>query len=213
MAKRHELKEILSNMATEKAVESIWIKEVILDEGNSQWFSKLNVPKTLFYMNVSTDLLFFMLLSLMMLTGMCVKARAQLIIKRTIFAIFGSNHEPCQATGLFIVLFVWFLSLISNEFRQLYLAWKNINVRQTYLTTTISGNIVDILSYLLFLIAFILHFASFHLHGNDYPQGSLVINPQLNENDFIIYCPFILPKYLVFAQAGFHILSILCDSS
>ena len=78
MAKRHELKEILSNTATEKAVESIWIKENISDDGNSQWFSKLNVPKTLFYMNVSSDLLFFMLLSLMMLTGMCVKARAQL---------------------------------------------------------------------------------------------------------------------------------------
>ena len=78
MAKRHELKEVLSNIALEKAVETIWIKEVISDEGNSQWFSKLNVPKTLFYMNVSTDLLFFMLLSLMMLTGMCVKATAQL---------------------------------------------------------------------------------------------------------------------------------------
>ena len=110
MAKRHELKEILSNMATEKAVESIWINGVILDEKNSHkvtetavdtirtneikcfgqgfqnWFScfkflpTFNVPKYLFYMNLSTDLLFFMLLSLMMLTGMCVKARAQLFI-------------------------------------------------------------------------------------------------------------------------------------
>ena len=80
MAKRHELKEILSNMATEKAVESIWIKGVISDEGYSQWFSKLYVPKFLYYMNVSSDLLFFMLLSLMMLTGICVKARAQLFI-------------------------------------------------------------------------------------------------------------------------------------
>ena len=80
MAKRHELKEILSNKATEEAVDSIWTKGVISDKGHSQWFSKLNVPKTLFYMNVSTDLLFFMLLSLMMLTGMCVKARAQLFI-------------------------------------------------------------------------------------------------------------------------------------
>ena len=80
MAKRHELKEILSNKATEKAVNSIWIKGVISNEENPEWFSKLNVPKTLFYMNVSTDLLFFMLLSLMMLTGMCLKARAQLNI-------------------------------------------------------------------------------------------------------------------------------------
>ena len=89
MAKKHELKEILSNMATEKAVDSIWNKGVILDEGNSLWFSKLSrklkiVPKTLFFMNVSTDLLFFMLLSLMMLTGMCVKVRAKLFIKRII---------------------------------------------------------------------------------------------------------------------------------
>ena len=80
MAKRHELKVILSNMATDKAVESIWIKGVISDESNSKWFSNLNVPKTLFYMNVSTDMLFCMLLSMMMLTGMCVKARAQLLI-------------------------------------------------------------------------------------------------------------------------------------
>ena len=106
MAKRHELKEILSNMAIEKAVESIWIKGVILsnetmekavdtirtneiqcfDHGFQHWFPcfkllpKFDVPKTLLYMNVSTDLLFFMLLSLMMLTGMCVKARAQLFI-------------------------------------------------------------------------------------------------------------------------------------
>ena len=79
MAKKHELNEILSNEATEKAVNSIWIKGVISDEEkDSKWYSKFNVPKTLFFMNVSTDLLFFMLLSLMMLTGMCVKARAQL---------------------------------------------------------------------------------------------------------------------------------------
>ena len=63
-------------MATEKAVESIWTKGLLSDEGDSKWFSKLNVPKTLFYLNVSTDMLFFILLSLMMLTGMCVKARA-----------------------------------------------------------------------------------------------------------------------------------------
>ena len=81
MAKKHELNEILSNEATEKAVNSIWIKGVISDEEkDSKWYSKFNVPKTLFFMNVSTDLLFFMLLSLMMLTGMCVKARAQLFI-------------------------------------------------------------------------------------------------------------------------------------
>ena len=110
MAKRHELKEILSNMAITSAVESIWIKGVILSNetmekpvdtirtneikcfghGFQNWLPclkllpKLNVPKTLFYMNVSTDMLFFMLLSLMMLTGMCVKARARLFISRTI---------------------------------------------------------------------------------------------------------------------------------
>ena len=92
MAKRHELKEILYNMAIEKAVDSIWTKGVVSDEGNSQWFSKLNVPKTLFYLNVSTDLLFFMLLSLMMLTGMCVKGRARLLIEELFFAIFCSIY-------------------------------------------------------------------------------------------------------------------------
>ena len=119
MTKRHELKEILSNKATEKAVDSIWNEGVISNERNSYWIlsnettgkavdtkrtneiqsfgngfqnwfpcfkllAKLNVPKSLFYMNVSSDLLFFMLLSLMMLTGMCVKVRAQLFVKRTI---------------------------------------------------------------------------------------------------------------------------------
>ena len=101
---------------------------------------------------------------------------------------------------------------MSNELRQLHLAWKNKNVRQTYLTTSISGNIVDILSYLFFLIAFILHFASYSVHATDYPQGPLVIHPQLNEDDFILYCPFILPKYLVIAQACFHNFNILCYS-
>ena len=102
---------------------------------------------------------------------------------------------------------------MSNELRQLHLAWKNKNVRQTYLTTSISGNIVDILSYLFFLIAFILHFASYSVHATDYPQGPLVIHPQLNEDDFILYCPFILPKYLVIAQACCHNFNILCYSS
>ena len=126
---------------------------------------------------------------------------------------WGSKRSfPLKQVTL-IILFVWFLSLISNELRQLYLAWKNKNVRQTYLTTSISGNIVDILSYLFFLIAFILHFASYSVHATDYPQGPLVIHPQLNEDDFSLYCPFILPNFLVIAQACFHNLNILCYCS
>ena len=40
-----------------------------------------------------------------------------------------------------------------------------------------------------------------------------MIHPQLNEDDFSLYCPFILPKYLVIAQACFHNFNILCYSS
>ena len=40
-----------------------------------------------------------------------------------------------------------------------------------------------------------------------------MIYPQLNEDDFILYCPFILPKYLVIAQACFHNFNILCYST
>ena len=75
MAIRHKLKEVLSSQAITKAVHSIWIKEDILDEKNSRWFSKLNVPRTLFIANVVADFSFFLLVSLMMLTGMCEKGK------------------------------------------------------------------------------------------------------------------------------------------
>ena len=133
--------------------------------------------------------------------------------KELFFSIFGSIQEPYEATGLFIVVFVWFLSFISNELRQFHLAWKNKNIRQAYLTTTISGNIVDILSYLFFLIAFILHLTSYSVHATDYPQRPLVIHPLSDQDDFILYCPFILPTYLVIAQAFFHNFNIWCYSS
>ena len=63
MAKKHGLKEILSNEAITKSVDGIW---------NAGSF---NVPRYLFIANVLTDFLFSVLLSMMMLTGMCVKGK------------------------------------------------------------------------------------------------------------------------------------------
>ena len=78
LAKKHGLKEILSHEAITKSVDCIWNEGIFLNYWNNfKWLRPLNVPRRLFIVNVLTDFLFFMLLSLMMLTGMCVKARAQ----------------------------------------------------------------------------------------------------------------------------------------
>ena len=105
------------------------------------------------------------------------------------------------------MVFSWFLSLMSNEFRQFLLAAKNKDVKDSFFTTTIAGNMVDLMSYLLFLIGFILHIASFYVYGDDYPQGPSVINPQFDDSEFSVYCPFYLPKLLVSAQECFHNIS------
>ena len=79
LAKKHHLREILSHEAITKAVNNIWKTGIFINNWNFKLLRPLNVPKILFGVNVATDFLFFMLLSLMMLTGMCVKARAQQI--------------------------------------------------------------------------------------------------------------------------------------
>ena len=112
---------------------------------------------------------------------------------------------------MFLLVILWFSSLISNEFRQFILAKKNNDVKDSYLTTTISGNTVDIMSLLFIFIGFILHGASFYVYEDEYPLGSainestvpLIIHPQFDVDQFIAYCPFYLPKYLVYAQACF----------
>ena len=140
-----------------------------------------------------------------MVETVCVADKFETCIVTNITVIqSSSNQEPSKATGLFICVSFWFLSLVSNELRQYLLAKKNNDVLESFFTTTISGNMVDLMSYVLFLIAFIFHLVSFNVDGDDYPQGPLVITPQLDENDFILYCPFYLPKYLVIAQACFH---------
>ena len=78
MAKNHKLKKILSHEAIAKAVDSIWTMEIISNKRNLKWYQNLDVPRTLFLMNATTDFIFFALLSLMMLTGICTKARAQI---------------------------------------------------------------------------------------------------------------------------------------
>jgi len=82
LAKRHDLREILSHEAITKAVNNIWNAGIFTNNWylfTNKLLRPLDVPKILFRVNVLTDFLFFMLLSLMMLTGMCVKARAQQI--------------------------------------------------------------------------------------------------------------------------------------
>ena len=66
LAQRHELKTMLSHEAVQKAVNNFWKK------GKLFKFA----PKTIFILNIASDLIFFLLLSLMMLTEMCVKVRA-----------------------------------------------------------------------------------------------------------------------------------------
>ena len=76
MAKMHCLKEIVAHEAITRAVTSIWRKGIFLNDCfyDFKFLRRFNVPRTLFIVNVFADLLFFMLLSLMMLTSMCVKA-------------------------------------------------------------------------------------------------------------------------------------------
>ena len=72
----HGLKEILSHEAIMKAVDYIWNVGIFLTNSKlTKFFRRFNVPKVLFFVNFLLDLLFFMLLSLMMLTTMCVKAK------------------------------------------------------------------------------------------------------------------------------------------
>ena len=70
----HDLKEIVCHEAITKAVDCIWNEGIFLNNwSNFKYLWQFNVPRTLFIVNVLMDLLFFMLLSLMMLTGMCIK--------------------------------------------------------------------------------------------------------------------------------------------
>ena len=70
LAKNHKLKTIVSHEAISRAVDDIW------NEGKtstkSRWFNF--TPKTLWILNFIFDTIYFVCLSVMMLTGMCVKA-------------------------------------------------------------------------------------------------------------------------------------------
>ena len=80
LAQRHELKTMLSHEAVQKAVNNFWKKGIFSKQWTSfKFLQQINAPKTIFILNIASDLLFFILLSLMMLTGMCRKARASQI--------------------------------------------------------------------------------------------------------------------------------------
>lgn len=94
------------------------------------------------------------------------------------------------------------MAFLFNEFRQFFLAWKN-GVR--YWTTRISGNIVDLVSYIFLLIAFIIHIAFYLIYEDDDSHGmnSNVIYPNLDNDHLEKFCPFSLPKLLIIAQVYF----------
>ena len=94
------------------------------------------------------------------------------------------------------------MAFLFNEFRQFFLARKNgVN----YWTTRISGNIVDLVSYMFLLIAFIIHITFYMTYEADDSNGmkSTVIFPNLDNDHLEQFCPFSLPKLLIVAQAYF----------
>ena len=94
------------------------------------------------------------------------------------------------------------MAFLFNEFRQFFLAWKNgVN----YWTTRISGNIVDLVSYMFLLIAFIIHIAFYLIYedGDSHGMNSNVIYPNLDNDHLEKFCSFSLPKLLIIAQAYF----------
>ena len=102
--------------------------------------------------------------------------------------------------------FLWFIAFVFNEIRQFFLARKN---GEEYWTTAITGNIVDIVPYMFFLIAFVIHIAFLSIYDADDSNGmnSLVIYPHFDNDHLDQFCPFNLPKLLIIAQAYFSIIS------
>ena len=70
LAKKHELKTIVSHEAVWRAVDGIWNEDKTSTK--SGWFNF--TPKILLILNFIFDFIYFVCLSVMMLTGMCVKA-------------------------------------------------------------------------------------------------------------------------------------------
>ena len=92
--------DILSHEATIKAVNNFWV-DGIRESGKKPLISPIS-PSNYFKINILSDFLFFVLHCLMLLIGMCVKT-----------------------SPLFIVNIIWFISLCSNEIRQMVFAYKN----------------------------------------------------------------------------------------
>ena len=109
-------------------------------------------------------------------------------------------------TGLIIVNFLWLMAFLFNEVRQFHLAWKN---RDNYWTKEITGNIVDIASYIFFFMGFIIHISFLSINDANDSNGmdSLVIYPHFDNDHLDQFCPFNLPKLLIIAQAYFSIIS------
>ena len=117
-------------------------------------------------------------------------------------------ENSSKVTGLLIVNFMWFMALVLNEIRQCVLARKN---GDAYWTRGITGNKVDIISYVFLLIAFVIHIAALSHYddgdspGMDYPVIYPNLYPKAYYDHLERFCPFTLNQSLIFAQAYFSI--------
>ena len=85
------------------------------------------------------------------------------------------------------------------------MAKKNNDVRGSFLTTGLAGNLVDLGTYAILFIAFVCHMYSICTYVDPNLEGSgLVIFPAFNDEDLNLYCPFNLPRTLMVAQASFR---------
>ena len=96
------------------------------------------------------------------------------------------------------------MSFCTNEARQFLLAKKHNDVKGSYVTTGLVGNIVDAVTHVFLIGGFGFHLHSINSYSKDYPQGPNIIFPFFNDEHLISYCPFNLPTTLIYAQASYR---------
>ena len=96
------------------------------------------------------------------------------------------------------------MSFCTNEARQFLLAKKHNDVKGSYVTTGLVGNIVDAVTHVFLIGGFGFHLHSINSYSKDYPQGPNIIFPFFNDEHLISYCPFILPTSLTYAQVSYR---------
>ena len=95
------------------------------------------------------------------------------------------------------------MSFCFNEGRQFFLAKKNKDVMGSFLTAGLAGNLVDLGTYALLVVALGFHIYSIFAYVGPNPEGSLVISSR-NQEHLNSYCPFNLPGTMIVAQASYR---------